>query len=158
MYWLPPKGIDTLKSIACNRGLWEDMGNGYVTKKPKKKRTSAQVIPESEPDDSGTVRLRINAQNAGPAPRIYVAEDGPVSETSQHLKDSAYLTSALRVNLLVVDPSGQYETGDPVSWPNKLILRNKLTDSNGQRSVELFVAPQDHRSLRMLAATRHRHR
>jgi len=34
MSWLPPKGLDTLKSIACNRGLWEDLGNGYVTKKP----------------------------------------------------------------------------------------------------------------------------
>ena len=53
MPWLPPKGLDTLKSIACNRGLWEDLGNGYVTKKPKKKRTSAQVIAESEPDDDG---------------------------------------------------------------------------------------------------------
>ena len=37
MYWLPPRGLDTLKTIACNRGLWEDLGNGYVTKKPKKK-------------------------------------------------------------------------------------------------------------------------
>jgi len=48
--------------------LWEDLGNGYVTKSPKKKRTSAQVIEESEPDDRGSVRLRVNAQNAGPAP------------------------------------------------------------------------------------------
>jgi hypothetical protein len=58
MAWLPPKGLDTLKSIACNRGLWEDLGNGYVTKKPKKKRTSAQVITETQPDDTGRVRLR----------------------------------------------------------------------------------------------------
>ena len=142
MYWLPPKGIDTLKSIACNRGLWEDMGNGYVTKKPKKKQTSAQVIAESEPDDSGSVRLRINAQNAGPAPRIHYAEDGPVSGTSPQLKDQAITTSALRLNLLVVDPSGQYESGDPVTWSNKLILRNKLTENGGKRSVELFVAPK----------------
>jgi hypothetical protein len=62
MPWLPPKGLDMLKSIACNRGLWEDLGNGYVTRKPKKKKTSVQVIAESEPDDDGNVRLRINAQ------------------------------------------------------------------------------------------------
>jgi hypothetical protein len=49
MPWLPPKGLETLKTIACNRGLWEDLGNGYVTKKPKKKRTSVQVIAESDP-------------------------------------------------------------------------------------------------------------
>lgn len=142
MPWLPPKGLDTLKSIACNRGLWEDLGNGYVTKKPKKKRTSAQVTAESEPDDTGKVRLRINTQNAGPAPRIYYAEDGPVSESSAQLKDQSYTTAALHVNFLVCDPSGQYETGDPITWSNKLIVRNQLTDKSGKRSVELFVAPK----------------
>ncbi|MDL1974449.1 MAG: DUF499 domain-containing protein [Deltaproteobacteria bacterium] len=142
MPWLPPKGLDTLKSIACNRGLWEDLGNGYVTKKPKKKRTSVQMIAESGPDDAGQVRLRINPQNAGPAPRIYLAEDGPVSEVSTQLKDEVLTTSALLVNFLVCDPSGQYETGEPVTWTNKLVLRNKLSENDGIRSVELFVAPK----------------
>ena len=142
MPWLPPKGLDTLKSIACNRGLWEDLGNGYVTKKPKKKRTSAQVIAESEPDDEGSVRLRVNPQNAGPAPRIHYAEDAPVSESSPQLKDNPLLTTALRVNFLVCDPSGQYETGDPVTWSNKLVLRNQLSEQSGKRNVELFVAPR----------------
>jgi hypothetical protein len=142
MPWLPPKGLDTLKSIACNRALWEDLGNGYVTKKPKKKRTSVQVISESEPDDDGKVRLRVNPQNAGPAPRIHYAEDSPVTESSPQLKDQIYTTAALRVNFLVCDPSGQFETGDPVTWSNKLTLRNKLSEKNGKRSVELFVAPK----------------
>lgn len=141
MPWLPPKGLDTLKSIACNRGLWEDLGNGYVTKKPKKKRTSVQVIAESEPDDKGEVRLRINAQNAGPAPRIHYAEDGPVGEKSPQLKDQFLTTKALRVNFLVVDPSGQYESGDVVTWSNKLVLRNNLKEDAGKRTVELLAAP-----------------
>ena len=142
MPWLPPKGLDTLKSIACNRGLWEDLGNGYVTKMPKKKRTSVQIIAESGPDDAGQVRLRVNPQNAGPAPRIYLAEDGPVSEASTQLKDQVFATSALRVNFLVCDPSRQYETGDPVPWTNKLVLRNQLSENDRTRSVELFVAPK----------------
>ena len=142
MSWLPPKGLDTLKSVACNRGLWEDLGNGYVTKKPKKKRTSVQVTAESEPNDEGKVHLRVNPQNAGPAPKIYYAEDAPVNESSPQLKEQAYTTAALRVNFLVCDPSGQYETGDPVPWSNKLVLRNKLTEKDGKRNVELFVAPK----------------
>jgi hypothetical protein len=141
MPWLPPKGLDTLKSIACNRGLWEDLGNGYVTKKPKKKRTSVQVIADSDPDDAGTVRLRVNPQNAGPVPRVFYAEDGPVTESSAQLKDQVLTTSALRVNFLVMDPSGQYEIGEPVTWSNKLVLRNKLTEKGGKRTVELFIAP-----------------
>ncbi len=141
MNWLPPKGLDTLKSIACNRGLWEDLGNGYVTKKPKKKKTSVQVIAESDPNDAGEVRLRVNAQNAGPAPRIHFAEDAPVTEKSSLLKDQFHTTKALRVNFLVVDPSGQNQTGDVVTWSNKLVLRNNLTEKGGKRSVELLVAP-----------------
>jgi len=142
MPWLPPKGPETLRSIAYNRGLWEDLGNGYVTKKPKKKQTSAQVIAETEPDDTGSVRLRVNPQNAGPAPRIQYAEDGPVSESCPHLKDNQLFTTALRVNFLVCDVSGQYETGDPITWTNRLVLRNELSEKDGQRSVELFVVPR----------------
>lgn len=44
MPWLPPKGLEKLKLIARDRGLWEDLGNGYLTKKPQKKKTSVQVI------------------------------------------------------------------------------------------------------------------
>jgi hypothetical protein len=141
MPWLPPKGLDTLKSLACNRALWEDLGNGYVTKKPKKKRTSVQVIAESDPDDEGKVRLRVNPQNAGPAPRIHFAEDAPVTDKKPQLKDQFLTTKALRVNFLVVDPSGQFETGDVVTWSNKLVLRNELKESGGKRTVGLMVAP-----------------
>jgi hypothetical protein len=48
----------------------------------------------------------------------------------------------LRVIFRVADPSGQYETGDPVAWTNKLVLRNRLSESGGERTVELFVAPR----------------
>ena len=63
-------------------------------------------------------------------------------DSSPQLKDQDFTTTALRVNFLVVDPSGQYETGDPVTWTNKLVLRNKLSEHGGKRSVELFVAPR----------------
>jgi hypothetical protein len=142
MFWLPPKGLDTLKAIACNRGLWEDLSNGYITKKPKKKTTSVQVIAETDPNDQGLVRLRINPQNAGPAPRIYYAEDGVVTESSPLLTDQLISTNALRVSFLVQDPSGQYDTGTTIAWTNKLVLRNELTERDGQRYVELFVAPR----------------
>ena len=142
MPWLPPRALDVLKNIACNRGLWEDLGNGYVTKKPKKKRTSAQVVDEPELGDEGRVQLRVNPVNAGPAPRIHYAEDSSVSEASPVLKENPYSTTALRVSFLVCDPSGQYETGDPEVWTNRLVLRNRLREEEGKRQVELFVSPR----------------
>ena len=142
MPWLPPRALDLLKSIACNRGLWEDLGNGYITKKPRKKRTSAQVVAEPELGDEGRVRLRVNPVNAGPAPRIHYAEDSSVSESSPVLKENPYSTTALRVAFLVRDPSDRYEAGDPVVWTNRLVLRNRLREEGGKRQVELFVAPR----------------
>jgi Protein of unknown function (DUF499) len=142
MPWLPPRGLEQLKVIACNRGKWEDLGNGYITKKPKKKKTSVQVTPEREPDDTGSVRLRVMTQNAGPAPRVHYAADGPVSESSPVLGETFLETNALRVQFLVIDPSQQYETGSPVTWSNKLVIRNRLHEENGGRKVELFVAPR----------------
>ena len=140
MPWLPPKGLDALKSIAFNRGLWEDLGNGYVTKKPKKKCTSVQVIAETEPDDKGMVRLKVNPQNAGPTPRIHYAEDATVSESSAQLMDQTLNTKALQVNFLVIDPSRQFETGNTVTWSNRLVLRSNLSEND--RMVEIFVAPK----------------
>jgi hypothetical protein len=142
MPWLPPRGLDILKSIACNRGLWEDLGNGYVTKKPRKKCTSAQIVADPELGDEGRVRLRVNAINGGPLPRIHYAEDSAVSESSPTLKENPFTTTALRVGFIVCDASGQFETGDPVLWTNQLVLRNRLVDSAGKRTVELLVAPR----------------
>ena len=142
MPWMPSKGLDELKAIACNRGVWEDLGNGYITKKPEKKQTTAQIVAEGEPDDEGRVRLRVNPVNAGPAPRIHYAEDAPVSESSPQLARNPLSTTALRVTVLVTDPTGQYETGDSKEWTNQLVLRNELREEGEKRVVALFVAPR----------------
>jgi hypothetical protein len=141
MYWLPPGGLETLRSIATTRGVWEDLGNGYVSRQPKPKLTSAQIVPEWTRED-GTVQLRINAVNGGPAPRIHYSQDSAVSESSPVLKESTLTTKALRVAVLVRDISGQHQMGDPVVWTNKLQLRNQLTETHGKRTMELFVAPR----------------
>jgi hypothetical protein len=141
MPWLQPKGIEILKTSACNRGLWEDLGNGYITKKPQKKRTSVQVVTEGDSNDAGSVRLRVNPQNAGPAPHIHYAEDGVATPASPLLKDQYLTTNALRVTFLAVDPSEQFETGDPYTWKNTLTIRNELAETGEQRQVQLMVAP-----------------
>lgn len=141
MCWLPPKGLEAVKATACSRGLWEDFGNGYVTKKPEKKKATVQVVSLSDPSDDGSVRIKVEPQDAGPQPRIHYAEDGQVSESSPKLEDRELTTKALRVRFLVVDPSGQHESAEPYVWSNSLVLRNKLNDGP-KRTVQLLVAPQ----------------
>jgi hypothetical protein len=60
MPWLPYRDFDKLFIEAFQRGIWEDLGNGYITKKPKPKTTEVIISEDSSPDDSGTVRLKID--------------------------------------------------------------------------------------------------
>ena len=140
MPWLPNRGFDQLSIEAYQRGVWEDLGNGYITKKPKAKTTEVITSEDSSPDDSGTVRLKIDVANAGNTPRIHYAEDGEVSEKSPVLSDNTLATKALRVQFLAVDPTGKNLTGDPKTWNNRLTLRNRFDEVS--RMVKLFVAPK----------------
>jgi hypothetical protein len=139
MPWMPPKGLDTLKAIAVQRGGWEDLGNGHVSHTPAKKKTAVQVVADTTPDDDGVVVLRVNALNAGPSARIHYAEDDAVSTSSPVLKDETLKSKAYRVQFLAVDPNGQFDTGDLTTWTNRLTIRAKF-DAN-TRQVELLVAP-----------------
>lgn len=140
MPWLPPKGFDQLAQEAFQRGLWEDLGNGYITKKPKPKLTSVLVSEDNAPDDSGRVRLKIESVNAGNSPKIHYQEDGTVTTDSPFLTDTSLTTNALKVEFLAVDPTGKNQTGQPYVWTNKLVIRNRFNEAN--RTVELFVAPK----------------
>ena len=140
MPWLPPKGFDLLAQEAFQRGLWEDLGNGYITKKPKPKQTQVVVSEDTMPDDHGKVRLKIDTVNAGNSPKIYYQEEGEVSLHSPLLKDNVLITNALRVQFLAVDPTEKNQTGTPTTWTNKLVIRNRFDEA--KRTVELFVAPK----------------
>ena len=140
MPWIPPKGFDLLLQEAFKRGVWEDLGNGYITRNPKPKTTEVIFSEETSPDDTGTVRLKIDVANAGNSPRIHFEEDGTVTPSSPVLSDNSLTTHALRVQFLAIDPTGKNQTGNPTTWENKLTLRNCLDENT--HAVELFVAPQ----------------
>lgn len=139
MPWMPPRGLEMLKTIAVQRGVWEDLGNGHVSHTPAKKKTSVQVVADTTPDDDGEVVLRVNALAAGPNGRIHYAEDGVVSTSSPILKDDTLRSKAYRIQFLAIDPNGQFDTGDITTWTNKLSIRAKFDAAT--RQVELLVAP-----------------
>ncbi len=140
MPWLPQKGFDLLIQEACQRGAWEDQGNGIITKTPRPKKTQVVFTEQSSSDDTGSLRLKIDAVNSGNAPRIHYQEDGMVSADSPVLSENVLTTKALRVQFLAVDPSGKNQTGDPATWTNRLTIRNRFDENT--RQLELFVAPR----------------
>jgi hypothetical protein len=140
MPWIPSKGFDELKQIAYQRGIWEDLGNGKITKKPRPKTTNVIVSEDGSADDKGYIRIKVETSNAGDNPRVHYEEDGEVTVNSPVLNESLLTTNALRVQFLAVDITEKSQTGSPVTWENKLVLRNRLHEAD--RTVELFVAPR----------------
>jgi len=140
MPWLPSKGFDQLAQEAFQRGIWEDLNNGYLTKKPKAKQTEVLVFPDTSPDDNGKVRLKVDVVNAGNSPKIHYQEDGAVTTQSPILTDNVLVTKALRVQFIAVDPTEKNQTGHPTTWTNTLTIRNRFDEVS--RKVELFVAPK----------------
>ena len=141
MPWLPPSGLKQLIQEACQRGAWENLGNSYITKKPRPKSTQVAISVEGTANDVGVVRLKVDAINAGNTSRIHYQEDGPVSETSPVLTENTLSTKAFRVQFLAVDPTGASKTGSSKTWTNSLEIRNKLDEET--RKVEIQVTPFD---------------
>ncbi len=140
MPWLPLKGLDNLIQESCQRGVWEDLGNGTISRKPRPKTTQVVFNEESSPDDTGAVRLKIDAVNSGSAPRIHYQEDGEVNTDSPVLSEKVLTTNALRVQFLAVDPSGKNQTGLPATWSNQLTIRNRFDENT--RKLEILLAPR----------------
>lgn len=142
-FWLPPKGLETLKRLATEKGRWEDEGDGWVCKNPPKKKTSAQVTVISEMNDAGKVRLQVTPVHAGPAPQVYVSVKTPVTNADKKLTELTFDTEELRLFFMVEDPSGQFETGEIKAWENRLKLVCTNEDRrDGSRFVELKVLPK----------------
>lgn len=141
MVWLPPGSFEKVKTIAVSRGFWEDLGTGIVTKNPKKKKTSAQIILEKDRDDKGYYLIKVEPIDAGPRPNIYFEEDNVVSINSTKITnpDGIIKTKAMIIQILVEDITNNYEMGEPIIYTHAPKIRIK----EDGRNRELLVVPDD---------------
>lgn len=142
--WLPHNGLDALRKIAEERGIWRDNEDGYVERGPfAKPKTSVSVTEVSEQDPAtGRVTLNVAAHGAGKTPQLYVDKSPSVSTKSQRLTDPKLDTTDTRLYFIAVDPKGEHDTGEPVCWTNALTITHQPTESGGKRFVELKVVPR----------------
>ncbi len=140
MYWLPPRGLDTIKQLAVSRGLWEDLHDGYISNQPPKRVAKVQVTPVGLGDDIKRVRLKVQICNAEPNARLEVhyAYGKDVTEHDPLLQGDELEVAEPRVAFRVHDPAGQYETDAPHVWEAKITIRSELLDG---RRLRLEAGP-----------------
>ena len=140
--WLPPKGLDGLKRIACQQARWRETADGFVERGPfEKAYTTVSVSRLSYDKASGEARIEIKALDAGPQPVIRWSDKGPADPSSPELKDLSLSTSKLRLWFLAEDPTGDHPSGNSVLWRNEISLLHEPREMSSGRVVELKAVP-----------------
>jgi hypothetical protein len=139
--WLPSGGLDHLRKLAEQQGIWRWTEDGYIEKGPfEKPKTTVAVTELAYEDGTGTASLSVVARDAGPAPKVFYDKTPAVSARSPQMTDAKLTTDATRLWFLAIDPSGAHEAGPPVPWSNKLTITHQPREGIGTRTVELRVA------------------
>lgn len=141
--WLPANGLDQLRKLAEQRGIWRSTDDGYIEKGPfERPKTSVTVAELAYDDSTGVATLSVVARDAGPSSKVYWDTTPNVSAKSNQLTDSKFVTDKTNVWFVAIDPSGEHQTGQPYAWSNTLTITHQPREGVGSRVVELRVVPR----------------
>ena len=138
--WHRTDALDRLKEKLVHADQWREEG-GYVEKPPfPQPATDVQIQELSRNDDTGEVRLRLNPVHGE---ILYYEFGGTATPSSARVEDfKNFPVKDLQVSFLCVDSSGLHDTGEAVSWKNKITIKSRTYQGGGDKMVELRAAPE----------------
>lgn len=137
--WHRPDALDYLKDKLVRRDQWREQGS-YVEKGPfPPPRTSVQVQELSRDSDTGEVTLKLTPVH-GDTIHYEIGSDATTGSMKVE-SPKGFRTRELALSFLCVDSTGQHETGEPVSWKNRITIKSRTFRSGEDRMVELRAAP-----------------
>lgn len=143
--WMPGSGgMETLKSEALKRNKWRLSGDNFIEKGPfPKDKTSLNVSTVSTDDIAKETILLLTPRNAGAAPRIHYSTTPKVSRDDAAVEDSDnFRTKEGTLFFLVVDTSGEFETGEPIRWKADIKIQHQIDTVVDRRQVRLQSTPK----------------
>ncbi|NLD45226.1 MAG: glycosyl transferase, partial [Chloroflexi bacterium] len=139
--WHIPSALEDLKTECLFRDVWREE-NGYVDKGPfERPKTDVSVRELTRDDTTGKVLLRLTPVHGD---TLYWEVGSGASTASARLEGSELRSSALRLSFLCVDSTGEHETGEPVTWQNRITLKHRIFQAGDERMMELEAAPMAH--------------
>uniref|UniRef100_A0A540VA30 DUF499 domain-containing protein n=2 Tax=Litorilinea aerophila TaxID=1204385 RepID=A0A540VA30_9CHLR len=136
--WHRPDALDRLKDECLYKDLWREEG-GFINKGPfPQPKTTVSIQELSRDDDTGEVRLRVKPVHGD---TIYWDVGAEATTASARLEGNELTTRELRLSFLCVDSTGVHETGDPVTWTNRITLKYRIFQDGADKRMELQAAP-----------------
>lgn len=136
--WHIPQALENLKTDCLQKDIWRENG-GYIDKGPfPQPRTSASIQELLRDDNNGEANLKITPIHGD---MIYFEFGAAATTASAKLDGSTLKTLELRVSFLVVDSTHEHETGDPITWQNRITIKHRIYQSGKNKKIELKAAP-----------------
>src|ERR1700731_4598696 len=74
--------------------------------------------------------------------QLYFEVGAPATTASQMVENpKQFVTKELEVSVLCVESKGEHNTGDPVSWRNRITLKHRTWQDGEKKMAELRAAP-----------------
>lgn len=136
--WHLPSALDDLKTACLLKDIWRENG-GYVDKGPfPQPKTSVKVQEVTRSLDTGEATLKVIPIHGD---AIYFDFGAAASTASAKLDGSELKTAELTASFMVVDSTRVHETGDPVTWKNRITIKYRFFQRGIDRMLELRAAP-----------------
>ncbi|MGA8163798.1 MAG: FN3 associated domain-containing protein, partial [Waddliaceae bacterium] len=130
-----PQGLDILKKQAIAEGEWVQEGD-FVNIEPPPPKATVSINPFYQDPETGEASLKIIPEYGNDV--YYEEGEGIPNAHSKNISELYHFkTKALRINFLCVDREGKYESGDIVSWKNKISVSHKFI----HHLIELKAVP-----------------
>lgn len=136
--WHRLDALDRLQTRMLTEGQWIEEGE-YINKQPPEPKTTVRIQELSRDDETGEVTLRLTPVHGD---EIYYEIGAPATTASQKVENAQqFKTTELEVSFLCVNGFGKHETGEPVTWKNRITLRYRRWSENGGFKFELEAVP-----------------
>ena len=136
--WHRPDALERMKAQCLHTDAWREEGK-YVDKGPFPKPATAVRVQElSRDDNTGVVKLRLSPINGD---TLYAETGADATAASMKLEGRDFETADLRVSFLAVDSTGEHETGETVTYANRITLKSREYLDGEQRMLEIRAAP-----------------
>jgi hypothetical protein len=138
--WHRMDALDNLKNDLVSKDQWRENG-GYVEKPPfPKPQTEVRVQETSRDDNTGVMTLKLTPVNGD---IIYYDVGGAKATTaSSRVPDpKKFETRELIVSFLCVNSKDEHETGESLTWRNRITIKSRIFQSSDGKMVELQATP-----------------
>lgn len=131
--WYYPTALKDAKDQYVANGFWAEDGD-MLDKNPPLPKTSVSVR-EINRDEQGNVILKLIPSNGD---KIYWEVDQPATSASLQVNDiGAFKTDEVVLYFYCEDSTNTHEAGECTKWENKLRVKYKFYDANGEKYCKL---------------------